>query len=151
MHKQDRQGSRTPAALERKYGFGRRFQDQEQANREQDTQTAAVAQALEAHVRNSDTALEQVARELTQLKTGLSSLERRYTGFREDMERSLGVINDTVAALLGALTPLQQTAAALSAAVSRQAEQLALLETRIVYQDGRLDAIDAALEALGTQ
>lgn len=150
MRKQDRQGSRTPAALERKYGFGRRFQDQEQANRDQDSQTAAVADALAAHIRNSGAALERVARDMTQLGAGLSSLEGQHAAFRKDMERSLGTVNDTVGALLAVVAPLQETAAALSAAVARQAEQLAQLETRLVLQEGRLDKIDAVLEELGS-
>ena len=149
MRKQDRQGSRTPAALERKYGFGRRFQDQEQANRDQDTQTAAVARVLESHIQSADRSLSRLSQEQTKLEAGLSALEQRHRGFQEDMERSLRVIQDTVGAILTALTALQEKAAALSAAGAARDRQLALLQTQLSLQESRIDQIDAVLEELG--
>lgn len=147
MTKQDRQGSRTPAALERKYGFGRRFQDQAQANRNQDDRTAAVAEQLQTHIRNSNTSLARLAQDLAQLRTGLSSLGDSHGALRQDMERSLGVINDTVGALLGTIERQQDTLEDLRRTAARQAEQLARAETGLTLQGSRLDRIEAALEA----
>ena len=150
MTKQDRQGSRTPAALERKYGFGRRFQDQAQTNRNQNDQTAAMADTLQTHIRNCNASFLRLAQDLTQLRTGLSSLEQRHDALRADMERSLGTINDTVGALLGTIEGQQNTLEQLQRTAARQAEQLARVETGLALQESRLAEIDAALEALET-
>lgn len=151
MRKQDRQGARTPAALERKYDFGQRFDNQDQKNKDQHTETAALAAGLEAHIQNSNKALSRIAQDLTQLGTALSSLEGRHAALQEDMEQSFGVVNETVSCLIAAVTALQQTAAALSSASAQQAAQIARAETMLSFHDGRLHEIDAALEALGTQ
>ena len=149
MHKQDRQASRTPAALERKYGFGRRFLDQDQANRDQDTQTAAVARMLDTHIRSADRSLSRLSQEQAKLEAGLSALEQRHRGFQEDMDRSLRVIQDTVGAMLTALTALQEKTASLSAAGAARDRQLALLQTQFAIQESRIDQLDAVLEDLG--
>lgn len=150
MSKQDRQGARTPAALERKYDFGQRFDNQDQKNKNQNAETSALASRLEAHIQSSNSSLARITQELAQAEAALSSLEGWYSYLRGDVDKSFAVLSQTVSGLVRAVAVQQETATALSTAAAQQAEQIARMETMLSFYDAKISEINAILAEITT-
>lgn len=150
MSKQDRQGARTPAALERKYGFGQRFGNQDQTNKYQDAETAALAARLETHIQNSNSALERIAQDLTQVKATVSSLEKRYSSLNEDVDKNFTDLNEAISGMERIAAELQDTTTVLTSMTAEQREEISRMKTRLSIYDDKFTEIYTILAEMST-
>ena len=151
MSKQDRQGARTPAALERKYDFGQRFNRQEQTNKDQNAETAALAARMENHIQDSNASLARIAQDLTKAGAALSLLEENFFSLNADMDKNFDSVSQTVSGLARVVSALTETVSGLSSAVAAQGEKIAGMETKIASFDTKFVEMDVTLTDIKTR
>lgn len=89
MSRQDRQGVRLPADLERKYNFGRMFREQGNKSTRQEEQIASLSKDLASFMDGTRIALEELDKRITEEteKTeGLPLLEESFLELTERVE-----------------------------------------------------------------
>lgn len=131
--RQDRQGVRSPAELERKYAFGAVFRQQGQENSrllesvsrvsqsqsQSDARFSGLVSGLRQDVEGQKQGLEAVTRRLSQAEEGLSG-----------NDAAIGQLRTTLASAQGKINALQESQTALSAKVSDLEGRLKALEER---------------------
>lgn len=131
--RQDRQGVRSPAELERKYAFGAVFRQQGQENSrllesvsrvsqsqsQSDARFSGLVSGLRQDVEGQKQGLEAVTRRLSQAEEGLSG-----------NDAAIGQLRTTLASAQGKINALQESQTALSANVSDLEGRLKALEER---------------------
>ena len=131
--RQDRQGVRSPAELERKYAFGAVFRQQGQENSrllesvsrvsqsqsQSDARFSGLVSGLRQDVEGQKQGLEAVTWRLSQAEEGLSG-----------NDAAIGQLRTTLASAQGKINALQESQNALSAKVSDLEGRLKALEER---------------------
>lgn len=131
--RQDRQGVRSPAELERKYAFGAVFRQQGQENSrllesvsrvsqsqsQSDARFAGLVSGLRQDVDGQKQGLEDVTRRLSQAEGALSG-----------NDAAIGELRTTLASAQGKINALQESQNALGAKVSDLEGRLKALEER---------------------
>lgn len=81
MSKQDRQGARTPADLERKYEFGESLSKLESETKKQSEQIDRQNRAMDEFMDNSSDTLTSLERDISRAKKDISNLKLNVTSF----------------------------------------------------------------------
>lgn len=113
MSRQDRQGVRQPADLERKYNFGKMFREQGNKSTRQEEQIANLSKDLAEFMDSTRIALEELGKAIEEVKqssSGMSALqqkvdelEREHTYFND----GIGFLQESVESLDGRVTALE--------------------------------------------
>ena len=131
MSKQDRQGVRTPAELERKYAFGTVFQEQGMANARLQESLSRIGQS-QSQANTQFTALTaQLRQDLTKQQQALDGLTQRVSQAERDTSGNTSAIGELRTALASAsskLEALQGKQNSLEGSVSELDRRLTVLE-----------------------
>ena len=77
MKKQDRQGARTPAGLEQKYGFGRFFSEQEKVNARQNSELNQTNLTMKEFISLATTSIEKLQKDMTAANRTMQSISEK--------------------------------------------------------------------------
>lgn len=131
MSKQDRQGVRTPAELERKYAFGTVFQEQGMANARLQESLSRIGQS-QSQANAQFTALTaQLRQDLTKQQRALDGLTQRVSQVERDTSGNTSAIGELRTALASAnskLEALQGKQNSLKGSVSELDRRITALE-----------------------
>lgn len=110
MSKQDRQGVRSPAELERKYSFGQVFSNQDETNARQSKEIEQMAKAMSGNTSSTNFAI-------TQINARLSAVEQAIAELPES-PANIATLETTVAALETRLAAVETTLLSLESRVA---------------------------------
>lgn len=131
MSKQDRQGVRTPAELERKYAFGTVFQEQGMANARLQESLSRIGQS-QSQANTQFTALTaQLRQDLTKQQRALDGLTQRVSQVERDTSGNTSAIGELRTALASAgsrIDALQGKLGSLEGMISELDERIKALE-----------------------
>ena len=138
MSKQDRQGARTPAELERKYEFGQTLSQLEEATQKQSDLISRQGNTMDDFIASSNSTIasmekdiSNVEKSVTSLKQGVNSLQIRMT----NAERRDKELSQSISGLAQRISNSEQshsaTTAELAASLKAVEETLADLIERV--------------------
>ena len=131
--RQDRQGVRSPAELERKYAFGAVFRQQGQENSRLLESVSRVSQSQSQSDARFSGLVSGLRQDVDGQKQGLEAVIRRLSqaeGALAGNDAAIGQLRTTLASAQGKINALQESQNALSAKVSDLEGRLKALEER---------------------
>lgn len=131
--RQDRQGVRSPAELERKYAFGAVFRQQGQENSRLLESVSRVSQSQSQSDARFSGLVSGLRQDVEGQKQGLEAVTRRLSqaeGALSGNDAAIGQLRTTLASAQGKINALQESQTALSAKVSDLEGRLKALEER---------------------
>lgn len=131
MSKQDRQGVRTPAELERKYAFGTVFQEQGMANARLQESLSRIGQSQSQANAQFAALTAQLRQDLTKQQQSLDGLDQRVSQVERDTSGNTSAIGELRTALASAgskIDVLQGKQASLEGMISKLDERIKALE-----------------------
>lgn len=131
--RQDRQGVRSPAELERKYAFGAVFRQQGQENSRLLESVSRVSQSQSQSDARFSGLVSGLRQDVDGQKQGLEAVTRRLSQAEEGLsgnDAAIGQLRTTLASAQGKINALQESQNALSAKVSDLEGRLKALEER---------------------
>lgn len=131
--RQDRQGVRSPAELERKYAFGAVFRQQGQENSRLLESVSRVSQSQSQSDARFSGLVSGLRQDVEGQKQGLGAVTRRLSqaeGALSGNDAAIGQLRTSLASAQGKINALQESQNALSAKVSDLEGRLKALEER---------------------
>ena len=131
--RQDRQGVRSPAELERKYAFGAVFRQQGQENSRPLESVSRVSQSQSQSDARFSGLVSGLRQDVDGQKQGLEGVTRRLSqaeGALSGNDAAIGQLRTTLASAQGKINALRESQNALSAKVSDLEGRLKALEER---------------------
>ena len=131
--RQDRQGVRSPAELERKYAFGAVFRQQGQENSRLLESVSRVSQSQSQSDARFSGLVSGLRQDVDGQKQGLADVTRRLSqaeGALSGNDAAIGELRTSLASAQGKINALQESQSALGAKVSDLEGRLKALEER---------------------
>ena len=131
--RQDRQGVRSPAELERKYAFGAVFRQQGQENSRLLESVSRVSQSQSQSDARFSGLVSGLRQDVDGQKQGLADVTRRLTQAEEGLSGNVAAMAElrtALASVQGKINALQESQTALTAKVSELEGRLKALEER---------------------
>ena len=108
MNKQDRQGARTPAALDQKYNIGRAFSTQEKENARQNKEMSQQQMTMREFISFATSAIERINSQLAQMGADIGLLKEADSTLSSKQAEILAALASQCEAIQGMKTSIEQ-------------------------------------------
>lgn len=149
MSKQDRQGARTPADLERKYEFGQALSEMEEASKKQSDQIARQNNTMNEFIGKSSGEIASLEKDVSRAKKDISNLKLNVTSFSvrlSNIEQGDKATSQSITGLAQRISSLEKDLSSFKTSVNTRLETAESTLTDLV---GRVTALESTTESGG--